>query len=125
MDVRVQWRRPEMRSRLDSQAQKDRSASVGLDGVGAALSARVAEGRERILGWELAGKGAKLHNGQASEEKERELSTWKLFKILSLIREGASSKGIAGTRLALTWKVVDAKKTAKARFVAQPPGARI
>ena len=69
----AQWRHPEMESRLDTQARIVLPGSVSADGVREVTSARGAEKRNRILGKEPGGRGAKLHKDLVSDAKEREL----------------------------------------------------
>ena len=81
------------------------------------MSARVAEERRRIFGHGSTEEEEKSHKGSVIHAKGCELSAWKQFQISPPIKKGAQSKAIADTRWVLTRKVVDGKKTAKARLV--------
>ena len=49
-----------MTDKIDAQSRRDPGAPLVIDGGGPALSARVAEGCDRVSGQELAGKGERV-----------------------------------------------------------------
>ena len=93
--------------------------SGNVDEVGAAMCAWVAEKRNCTLGQEFTEGGGKYRRESARDAKERELSSWKQFKVPSSIKGGSHSKAIADTRWVLPWRVVNGKETAPTRLVAK------
>ena len=82
-------------------------------------SARVAEGRNRILRQELTESEESAHAGHVLMASVGELGAREQFKGFSLVRMGAESRDLVDTRWVLTWKGADGVKTAKARLVAK------
>ena len=60
-----------------------------------------------------------MHGGLVSFAKGRELSVWAKFEVSKLGKEGALSKSVVHTCWALTWKMVEGEKDAKARPAAR------
>ena len=76
----------------------DPTESIALDGVGAVMSARVAEERSRSLGQKSAEKEEKFRRDQASDKKERKLSARKQVDVFSPGGAGAHGKAVVDTR---------------------------
>ena len=85
--------------------------------MGSVTSAWVAEEGARISGQDAAEERGKLQQVLVSDADGRQLSAWKQYNVPSSIKGGVHSKAFANTRSALTWKVADGKKAAKARLV--------
>ena len=81
-----------MKARWDA---KNASPTKGVD---AAISARTAKERGRVLRQVLTEEEEKLRWGLASAAKESELVAWKTFEVLKLEKEGALSKSVVDTR---------------------------
>ena len=86
-----------MKSRLDAQARKDPSEPVAVDGMGAALSARVAEERTRISGRKLSAELPDTLEDPARDAKVMELDALKQFKASEPLNEGVISKAVVST----------------------------
>ena len=74
------WR-SDMREKIDTRTHKDPGTSFAMDGGGPAISARIAEGRNRISGLELTRVEERAHAGLAQMAKEGELQAWGQFKV--------------------------------------------
>ena len=95
----------------------DPSESVVAPGKGAVTSAKVAEKCARISGQDAADEGGKLQQVLVSDADGRQHSAQKQYNVRSSSKGGVHSEAIADTRSALTWKVADGKKAAKARLM--------
>ena len=60
-----------------------------------------------------------MHAGLSREAKGQEPNTWKQSEVFAPLQEGSNSQPVAKTGWALTWKMVDGRKSAKARKVAK------
>ena len=65
----------------------DATQSSAVKGRGAAISARVAEDKNRVSGPELAGDEGKSHGDLASAANERAISARKQFKAFSPLQK--------------------------------------
>ena len=103
---------PELKPKLEA------NPSAAIEGVDGAISARVADERNRISGQELTPEEAELHADLVAAGKQREFAAWRKFDVFSPHEACKAKKQIVQTRWALTWKMVEGKKCAKARLVA-------
>ena len=115
--MRAQWRSPALKARRHA------TRASATEGVGAAMSAWIAEERNRASGQELTRGGEKSRWGPVSAARERELNHLKEFKVRQPLTGRAPSTSM-----------VDGKKDLKVRLVAKgqqgpdlqvrtPPGA--
>ena len=109
----AQWWSPELKSKLEA----DPSAAVG--GVDGAISARVADESNRILGQELTPEEEEMHANLATAIKPREMAARGEFDVSSPHEACKVHTQIVQTRWALTWEMVKGKKCVKARLVAK------
>ena len=113
-EERAQQQTPDLKERWDS------TRASAVEGEGAAIPARIAEGSIRALGHELRGGGEEKSCWDlASAATERELNTWEEFKVFQAAKGCAPSKCIVDARRALTWKMVDGDKDVEARLPAR------
>ena len=112
------WWQPAMREKIDTQTRIDPSAPFLVGGGGKALSAWVAEERNRISGRGLTEEVERNFADLVYKAKAKELEAWEQFKVSPSEKKGAQSKELVDTRWALTWKEVGGVKTVKVRLVA-------
>ena len=86
---------------------------------GSALSTRVAEERNRVLGQELTEVGDRAHADLLRMAKERKVDASKKLKVLPPVQMDAETTDVADRRWVLTWKEVGGKLTATERLVAK------
>ena len=86
--------------------------------VGAAISARAADGRSKASGRRLQAEEDKLHRHLVRAAREREPAAWETFEVFKPVSEGAPPKAILDTRWVLLWKMAAGAKKVKARMVA-------
>ena len=82
---------------------------------GPAVSAWVAEERNRVLGGELTEGKERAQADLLGKAKDGELGAWWQFKVPPPEKIGAQTKDVVDTRRALTWKEAGGKKAAAAR----------
>ena len=94
MKERARQRRTDMKGKIDTQTRMDPGASSVLGGGGPGLSARVAEGRNRISAQELSVSEGRVDADLAKKAKARELGAWGQLKDFSPVRSLLTSSRI-------------------------------
>ena len=109
----LHFQNPEIKPLVDAH---ESSAAEGVDG---AVPARVADERNRVLGAELSPEEEEQHAALLQAAKMEELVARQKFDIPEPRIGGNVSKQIAQARWVLTRKMVDGRKSVKARLVAE------
>ena len=83
-----QWRHFEMDEKIRTQSRK-----ITIDGRRPALSARVAAGRNRVLGRELTEVEERAPADFARTAKAMELGAWRQFQVFAPVQMGTQGRG--------------------------------
>ena len=94
----------------EHQPKLEVNPSAAAEGVDGAISARVADKCNRVLGQELSREEEEMHADLANEGKRRELAAWDKFDVFSPLSGGKVRKQIVQTRWVITWEMAEAKE---------------
>ena len=109
----AQWRNPEFKPRVGAH-----QSSVA-EGVAGAAPAWVVHLHSRVLGRELSSEEAGRYAELVKAAKIEEPGARREFGVFERRRDGNVSKQIARTRWVSTWRMVDGRKSVKARLAAK------
>ena len=108
-----------MKGEIGAQARKASGSPFVMAEEGPAFPAYVAKERNRELGQDLTEEAGRVHADLKGNAKEREVCTWRQFKVFPPTKIGAQTKAVKDTQPALTWKKAAGEGMAKARLVAK------
>ena len=90
-----------------------------VEGVGAAIFARVVGECNLFLSQELIEEEGEVHADSARDAQAKEPYAWTHFEVNELFKETNNTKAVVNTRLVLTQKLMDGKKSVMARLAAK------
>ena len=103
-----------MKAKIDAQTRMGPGASAIVDGGGPALSAAVAEERNRFSRQESTESEGRTFSDLVRKAKVGELEAWGRFRVFAPAQPGNQPKDLVDTRWVLTSKGVEEEKTVKA-----------
>ena len=98
----------------DLKARRRATHASAAEGVDVAISAWIAEERNRALGQGLTEEGGKLRGCSAGAARGREFDDWEKFNVSWPLLGGTPSRSIVNTPWVRTLKMVGGSKDAKA-----------
>ena len=99
--------------------QEEAPRSSALEGVDAAISARVAGKCHRVLGHELSEEEVRARADLSWAATEKERAAWKRFGVLRPTEKECVSKSAVDTYQGPAWRMVDGAKNVRARVAAK------